>query len=424
MLSGLLFTSRRIISRLHRFAGSLCSRGLTGSLKRLRGQRPSPVRSGPDDALPACLEQQKPTGPVVLIVDASPPAPDRDSGSVRLSNIAHQLQARGYSTRFVSDDGFLQSAVDVPGLDGLPAPLAWLGRYGDSLHAAILCRHQIALPWIPLLRKLAPQARLIFDTVDLHHVREAREARHRQSRLLAMFARATLARERKAARLADETWVVSQDEQEQIRRVAPHAAVTVVSNSFPEVRDVAGFASRRDVLFVGGHRHPPNTDAAWWWLTSIHPLLHARMPDVVVHMVGGDVPDDLFEAACASPGVRMHGHVADLLPYLQGCRLAVAPLRFGAGVKGKIGLSMAHGQPVVTTACGAEGMHLVHGRDVLLADTPQAFADAVVRLYKDRAMWESLALAGSDNVRRHFSIEAMSRGLDACFPRVQRAAGD
>jgi glycosyltransferase involved in cell wall biosynthesis len=91
---------------------------------------------------------------------------------------------------------------------------------------------------------------------------------------------------------------------------------------------------------------------------------------------------------------------------MDGCRIAVAPLRYGAGVKGKINLSMAHGQPVVATACAVEGMHLRDGIDVLVAGDAAGFAAQVVRLYQDPALWRQLAQSGLDNVARHFSVDS------------------
>ncbi|MDX1380478.1 MAG: glycosyltransferase family 4 protein, partial [Xanthomonadales bacterium] len=98
-------------------------------------------------------------------------------------------------------------------------------------------------------------------------------------------------------------------------------------------------------------------------------------------------------------------------PFLDGCRLAVAPLRYGAGVKGKVNQSMAHGQPVVATPVAVEGIHAEHGRDVLVADTVEAFADEVVRLYRDEALWQQISEGGIDNVRRHFSYDAARDAL-------------
>ena len=105
--------------------------------------------------------------------------------------------------------------------------------------------------------------------------------------------------------------------------------------------------------------------------------MRARLPDVRFHCIGSHVPADIEALAAHPTACVVHGHVPDIAPYMDGCRIAVAPLRYGAGVKGKVNLSMAHGQPVVATPCAVEGMHLVDGDDVLVADDAEAFADAV-----------------------------------------------
>ena len=194
-----------------------------------------------------------------------------------------------------------------------------------------------------------------------------------------------------------------------LAREAPGACIEVLSN----VHEVAGpglpFAQRSDLVFVGGFRHPPNVDAVRWFVESIFPRVRDALPNVRFHCIGGDV-GPAIEALREHDGVVVHGYVPDITPYMDGCRIAIAPLRFGAGVKGKINLSMAHGQPVVATSCAAEGMHLVDGRDVLVADDAAGFADAVVRAYTDRALWERLAGNGLDNITRHFSADA-ARGV-------------
>jgi O-antigen biosynthesis protein len=349
------------------------------------------------------------------------PTPDRDSGSLRLCNIMGLLRDRGYRVCFLADDGTRPDQAGPnaapPGVEVLrEAPIDWLRAGGSQLCAAILCRHQVALPWIPLLRKYAPQARLIFDTVDLHHIREDREAAQRGSRLLRSHARSTRRRECAAASRADATWVVSEDERRHLARLVPDARICVVSNSVHPIRPGRDFDSRRDLLFIGGHRHPPNTDAAWWLVEEVFPCIRAFLPDVRLHLVGDEVPPDLRRAAAQREGIEIHGHVLDVAPYLDDCRVAIVPLRYGAGVKGKISMSMAHGQPVVSTSCGVEGMHLREGDDVLVADTPRGLADSVARLYGNRALWEKISKGGLANVSRHYSLETVSKALEQDFP--------
>ena len=132
--------------------------------------------------------------------------------------------------------------------------------------------------------------------------------------------------------------------------------------------------------------------------------------------------DDL-RALDGQNGLRIHGHVPDLAPWLDRSRIALAPLRYGAGVKGKINQSMAHGLPVVATACAVEAMHLRDGEDVLVADEADAFADAVVRLYRERELWERLAANGLASVERHFSPDAARGAVREVFFAAEEGVG-
>jgi glycosyltransferase involved in cell wall biosynthesis len=118
----------------------------------------------------------------------------------------------------------------------------------------------------------------------------------------------------------------------------------------------------------------------------------------------GDI-DATGRRAIERDGIVVHGRVDDLSGILGRARLSVAPLRFGAGVKGKVNLAMSHGLPVVLTSLAAEGMHLREGHDALVADDAASMADAINRLYHDPQLWLHLSDAGLENVRRHFSVD-------------------
>ena len=109
------------------------------------------------------------------------------------------------------------------------------------------------------------------------------------------------------------------------------------------------------------------------------------------------------------------GYVPDLTPYLDLCRVFVAPLRYGAGMKGKIGQSMSFGLPVVTTSIGAEGMSIVDGKHVLIADYPAEFASAVVRLYTDGLLWEQISTNSLLHIKTHFSKAVVQEKLAQVF---------
>ena len=359
----------------------------------------------------------------VLVIDALTPTPDRDSGSLRLVNLMRLLRAEGAHVVFLPADlkhaGAYTQALQTMGVEAWYAPFAggvpaWLREHGSRFDSVIACRHYVAREFLPLLRRHAPQAQLVFDTVDLHYLRESRAAEVAGDAARARTAQRTRALELEVIGRSDLTLVVSEAERTLLAADAPGARVEVLSNLHHVAGPGAPFAQRRDLVFVGGFRHPPNVDAVRWFAGAVFPLVRARLPGIAFHCIGGDVPDSI-DALGGLDGITIHGHVPDISPYMDGCRVGLAPLRYGAGVKGKVNLSMAHGQPVVSTSCAVEGMHLRDGHDVLVADGATAFADAVVRLHEDEALWTTLSRNGLDNVARHFSLDAARTAVRRVF---------
>ncbi|MEO5566246.1 MAG: glycosyltransferase [Luteimonas sp.] len=350
----------------------------------------------------------------VLVIDALTPRPDQDSGSLRLVNLMRLLREEGAHVVFLAGNrehaGSYTEALQGLGVETWYAPYArsmpdWLRQYGRRFHSVMVCRHYVARGLLPLLRRHAPQARLVFDTVDLHYLRERRAGELTADAQLLGAAERTRAIELDVIARSDVTLVVSAPEKALLARDAPDARVEVLSN----LHEVAGpglpFAQRQDLVFVGGFRHPPNVDAVRWFVGEVLPTVRASLPDVRFHCIGAEPPAAIL-ALDAQPGVIVHGHVSNIAPYMDGCRIAVAPLRYGAGVKGKINLSMAHGQPVVATHCAVEGMHLSEGEDVLVADDAAGFAASILALYRDEALWQRLAAGGLANVAEYFSLDA------------------
>jgi len=369
--------------------------------------QPAPV----DLPSPACVHARQRQ---VLVIDAMTPQPDRDSASLRLRNLMRLLQGEGAHVVFIESglhyrqgytDALRASGVEVWCRPYLRSLHDWLRTHGARFDVVMLCRHYVAGDLIPLVRRHAPAAKVLFDTVDLHYLREARSARLRGDPVLQRAAAGTRTRELQCMAASDLTLVVSEAERILLAGDAPGVAVEVLSNLHELAADGPGFEQRHGLVFVGGFQHPPNVDAVLWFVREVLPGVRTALPQVEFHCIGADPPPAIL-ALAEQPGVCVHGHVPDLAPAMQGMRVAVAPLRFGAGVKGKINLSMANGQPVVATACAVEGMHLRAGEDVLVADLPADFADAIVRLYQDRQLWERLARNGRENVQRHFSTDA------------------
>ncbi|MFQ5924452.1 MAG: glycosyltransferase family 4 protein, partial [Dehalococcoidia bacterium] len=174
------------------------------------------------------------------------------------------------------------------------------------------------------------------------------------------------------------------------------------------------FSERRDIVFVGGFDHTPNVDAVTFFVKEIFPLVKESLHDVRFYIVGSAIvgsnpPGQVL--SLASEDVIVTGYVRDLTPYFESCKLSVAPLRYGAGVKGKINQSMSHGLPVVTTSIGAEGMEAMDGEDILIADSAADFAHKIALLYRDGSLWHRLSENSMRNIQRYHSYEAAKTKL-------------
>ncbi len=354
----------------------------------------------------------------VLVADVTTPDPTRDSGSLRLTAILRILDEQGWSVAFCPDDGRATAgeiaALGALGCEVLCKPEVsnlpdWLRRHGRELHAVMLCRHTVAGQYTALVRRHAPHAKLLFDTVDLHFLREQRAAQVADSDAMRQQAESSRRSELALIAQADISFVVSPHEQALLKDLLPNARVELLSNIHDVHGTPAPFAGRRDLVFIGGHGHPPNSDAIHWIAGEILPRLREVLPGIRVHLIG-DMPEAARQEL-SMPGLEIHGRIPDIAPWLDRCLATIAPLRFGAGVKGKINISMSHGVPVIATPLAVEGMRLEDGVNVLVAGDTDAFAAAAVRLQQDSALWQQLSSHGLDNIRQHFSIAAASATL-------------
>lgn len=351
-------------------------------------------------------------GPGALVVDHRVPMWDRDAGSLRILKIMEALIALGARVTFLpSNFTELQpytrrlQEMGIEVLYGELDPRAELAALGPTLSTVILSRPHPASHWLDTVRELAPQATTVYDTVDLHWLREARRSGVSVTELraqpdgaaavsapLAQKARALRELELAMTRASDATMVVSDAEREQVLRDVPDATVLVVPTLHEIEPHVASPEEREGILFVGGFEHLPNVDAAICLVRDVMPQVWSELGDIQVTIVGSQPPPEV--RALASSRVDVAGWVEDLDPLLRRSRLMVAPLRFGAGVKGKVTQCLAIGLPVVTTTLGAEGLHVKDGESALIADQPAELAARVIRGYRDVALWERLSAAG------------------------------
>jgi glycosyltransferase involved in cell wall biosynthesis len=266
---------------------------------------------------------------------------------------------------------------------------------------------------VPLLRRFAPRAFVAFDTVDLHFLRTERQAELEGSTAAQAAARDRRDEELALIGAADLTIVVSEVEQQVLARLAPEASVLLLSNIHEPMPGGKPLAERDGLVFIGGFEHPPNVDAVLWYAREVLPRLRERLPGLTTYIVGSKVTAAI--RALAAPDFVVTGFVPDVTPYFTGCRASIAPLRYGAGVKGKVNLAMSYGLPVVATSMAVEGMHVVPGEDVLVADDAAGFVAAIERICRDDALWRKLARGGVANVERHFSRAVAAQALARLF---------
>jgi hypothetical protein len=238
---------------------------------------------------------------------------------------------------------------------------AWFRAHGRRFDTIVLCRHYVASEFLPLARRHAPQARIVFDTVDLHYLRERRGAdlaNDARSRCAPPNARAR-ANSTSSHAATRRSWSAMSN-----ARCSPRTRPRRASNPVePAPRRRPRPAVRATPRPGVRRRLPPSAERGCGALVrrTRVPARACAPARRAFHCIGGHVPDEI-RALGAIDGVNVHGHVPDIDPYMDGARIALAPLRYGAGVKGKVNLSMAHGQPVVATSCAVEGMHLRDGR--------------------------------------------------------------
>jgi O-antigen biosynthesis protein len=369
------------------------------------------------------LLRRPPTGRKnILVIDHYIPSPDRDSGSLRMFQILKILRQLGHCVTFIPDNlakvmpytGELQKrGIEVVYHPYVKKMSDYLISHGSGFDAVVLSRCDFARKHIADVRLHAPQSRIIFDTVDLHFVREDSEARLTGDPEARRKAQEKQRLEHELIEQADETWVVSSLEQQLLQEKQPNKSIQVVSN----IVDIPGsnrpFALRRDWLFIGGFQHRPNIDAVLFFVKEIYPLLSEHLRDAKFYIIGDKPPPEV--AALATERIVVAGLQRDVRPFFDSVKLSVAPLRFGAGVKGKINQSMAFGVPVVATSMAIEGMELKDREDILVADEPEAFARALIEIYQSEELWTRLSENGIGKTRALYSTEAARKKLEFLF---------
>ena len=368
-----------------------------------------------DDLSPADIGRR------ILVADYRIPRPDVSAGERATVGILEDLCALGYEVTFLPTDmrpsGRYEDVLHRLGVrvitqqSGRGGVAEFVEKFGRQFGAFYLIRFDVAEVVLPVARRVAPKARIIFHAPDLHFLREGRQADYRQDEQSRRRAADTYQREVAMMRASDHVVLVSPSEVPVLKPLLPNTPISVFPVLYaPVVEAPRGFQERRDIFFLGGFGHPPNVDAVQWFAAEIWPHVHAALPDVEFHIVGAEAPPSVVELG-RLPGVKMVGFVPDLDPVLNSFRVGVAPLLFGAGIKGKVAMTMGAGIPCVCTPIAAEGMGLEPGLHALIEEDPRRFAEAVVSLYEDEALWSRLSTHGQALIAERFGNAANRASL-------------
>ncbi len=354
--------------------------------------------------------------PRILVIDQRVPEPDRDGGSNAIASHMQSLRRLGYDVVFAAQSmqgGPAADALAAAGVRCCHAP--WYGsvedvlrREADTFDAVYLHRIAVAGAYATLVRQTQRRARVVFSVADLHHLRLTRQAAAEDRPELLAEAEYTRAQELWAAEGADAVITHSSAEAELLRPLLPPGRVHVVTWAMPLRQPAVPFAKRAGLAMIGNFAHAPNADAVRNLRDEIMPLLRRDAPAIRCRLVGDGLPVALQAPA---PGLDYIGHVPSLDNLFDTVRLTVAPLRFGAGLKGKVLASFAAGVPCVCSPVAVEGMDLpARLQDLVVADAAAA-ARLILRLHEDEAYNTRMAKRCAAFAERAFSTGALDAAL-------------
>ncbi|RAV13793.1 glycosyltransferase [Paenibacillus contaminans] len=352
----------------------------------------------------------------IVVVDHYVPHYDKDAGGRCVYQYLTLFVEMGYHVIFIGDNFFKHepytSQLEQLGIQVLYGN--WYAKHIDDwvkqnqkyIDYVYLNRPHISIKYIDLFKNHT-NAKVVYFGHDLHYVRERRNYEIDNNPEFLKSADKWKKMEFELFRKSDVIYVVGNYEQELVKREFPHKEVRNIPlylydhNHFSS-EQLSDFEERKDLLFVGGFGHKPNQDGVLWFVKSVWPKIYEERKDVKLFIVGSNPPSEIKELS--SDRIIVTGFVSDeeLEKYYKQCRVVVVPLRFGAGVKGKVVEAMANGLPLITTSIGAEGLQEVESV-VRIADDEQKFGDEVLSLYTNRDMWEEISRKSFEYIEDNFS---------------------
>lgn len=365
------------------------------------------------------LERDRAAKGRVLFIDACTPTPDQDSGSIDIYNLMKAFVGMGWAVSFIPEDNYAHMEKYTPMMQAMGVQMLYypyiktvdehISVFGATYDLVMSFRPMVTAKHIDNLRLKCPNAKVVFNTVDLHFLRLEREAALKKDRAILKESEKLKKLEVELIQKADLTTVVSSAELRLLQRMGLKKVVHLPFSR--EIRpSKVPFEKRSGILFVGGFQHQPNADAVQYFVNDIMPLLREMVSGLKFHIVGSRTPLEIQDLACED--ILVHGLLEDLESLMDTMRLNVAPLRYGAGTKGKVIHALANGLPTVATPIAVEGMGLVNLVHVGIADNANDFAKTVCEVYSDKSVWGRLSHNGICFADQFYGIGALRRNLN------------
>jgi len=417
------------LSEVIHFEGKTSGRDVTKGIKRFQAINQEKffdrwkriLELHGDSSLPSIVYRNRNRQKHVLVIDVCTPKPDHDSGSVDTYNYLLMLRQLGFEVTFISvvDAHIINRYVTdlqkngieciyQPYLNSIEEYIKANSKYFDLI---ILFRAPYGGKYIDYVKKYAPQAKIVFNTVDLHFLREkrAKELLDTDNSIKLVQEGVTQELEIAIMKKADITILVSKYEQKLLNQIAPEIKTKVIPLPREIPGRMGGFSQRNDIVFIGGFLHKPNVDAVHYFVDTIWPKVSNQIPNCKFRIVGSNVPEEI--KILENKKIEVVGFVPDLADIFSKCKLSVAPLRFGAGVKGKVITSLSYGVPCIATSIAVEGTGLEDTETIMIADEPEEFVLKLKTIYQNKSYWEKLSQNGLDFVDKNYSLTKFEKNL-------------
>jgi glycosyltransferase involved in cell wall biosynthesis len=286
----------------------------------------------------------------------------------------------------------------------------YLDEESDFVKLAIVSRARTAHAVYNWLNQVHPEIPLVFDTVDLHHVREFELAQLENSEAGKLRAMATQRIELFLVEKTVTTIVVSNNEKKYLESFCPDSKIAVIGTIHRVPQEIGPFDERQGLLFVGNFQHEPNEDGLRWFFEDVWNYIDPAIKKSGLNVIGNRPSQQLVDMAPAE--VKFLGWVESTDSYVDKARLSVAPLRYGAGIKGKVSEAWSRGLPVIGTSSAFRGMLEAGDADFPLADEPQKFAELINSVYSSEALWDKSSAAGIRRVKETWSPDVAKSVLN------------